>query len=204
MLLKWIRCAVSDRGLFDQGQQDWAGLQGIPGFLGQRGGWDTNASSTAHIFGLWAEPGSYQAFMRGPHDQLAKRQVGTYTDIDVRVYETLQIIGHPPGDVAGGEMLRVARCEVYPPRVSHFTDVQASVWNPGMIRAPGFQGGLLARRDANEFLVVTQWESAVAHNEYRREHFPRLHERAEPTRDLQFMIGHEITLETAWYVPPTT
>jgi hypothetical protein len=35
VLIKWIRCGVTDRGAFGSGQQTWAGLRGQPGFLGQ-------------------------------------------------------------------------------------------------------------------------------------------------------------------------
>ncbi|WP_165556019.1 DUF4937 domain-containing protein [Kribbella pittospori] len=204
MLLKWIRCTVGDRARFDRGQRAWADLTGFAGFLGQRGGWDTSNPNIAHIFGLWASPTSYEAFMSGPHDLFATRQVGTFATIDVQLYETLQSIGHPPERVVGQEMLHVARCDVDPQRVRHFTDVQASVWNPGLLRAPGFQGGLLAQRELNEFLVVTQWETAEAHDEYRRGHFPGLRERAEPAPDAQWIVGHQIGIQPAWYVPETT
>lgn len=200
VLLKWIRCTVSDRDGFDRGQRAWADLRGFAGFLGQRGGWHRSNPSVAHILALWADLASYQAFMSGPHDLIAGRQVRTFTDIDVRLYETRQTIGHTPERVVGQQMLRVARCEVHPGRVPHFTDVQASVWNPGMIQAPGFQGGLFAQCELNEFLVVTQWETADAHDQYRRERFPGLREHAAATRDVQSIIGHQIALQANWYV----
>ncbi|WUV29295.1 DUF4937 domain-containing protein [Kribbella sp. NBC_01484] len=204
VLLKWIRCAVCDPAAFGRGQRAWADLRGFAGFLGQRGGWDRTNPGVAHVFGLWADPASYEAFMSGPHDLLARHQAGTFTDIDVQLYETRQTIGHLPEQVTGQQILRVARCEVSPERVTHFTNAQASVWNPGMIRAPGFRGGIFAQREPNEFLVVTQWETADAHDEYRRERVPGLRERAKMIRDMQSIIGHQIALQTTWYVARTT
>jgi len=171
MLLKWIRCAVGDPAGFDRGQTAWAGLHGFPGFLGQRGGWDLRHPNIAHIFGQWADPASYQAFMSGLHDVLADSQTGTFDAIEVRLYETLQTIGHSPEPVIGQQMLQVVRSAV--------AEIEVSV------RAPGFQGGLLAQREANEFVVLTQWETERA--------YPKLVERAD-----------QIGLEAAWYVPPTT
>ncbi|TDX08332.1 DUF4937 domain-containing protein [Kribbella sp. VKM Ac-2566] len=203
MLLKWIRCTVNGRVEFDRRQRAWADLRGFAGFLGQRGGWDRANSSVAHVFGLWADRASYQAFMSGPHDLIASRQANTFTDVDVLLYETQQTIGHTPEEVNRQQMLRVARCKVHAGRVSHFTEVQASVWNPGMIRTPGFQGGVFAQRELNEFLVVTQWENSDAHDEYLRERFPGLREHATPDLDVQSIIGHQIVLQATWYVPGT-
>ena len=174
MLLKWIRCAVGDPARFDRGQTAWAGLHGFPGFLGQRGGWDLRHPRVAHIFGQWADPASYQAFMSGPHDVLAARQTGTFDAIEVRLYDVLQAVGHSLERVTGQQMLQVVRRPV-----PHVTDIEVSV------RAPGFQGGLLAQREAHEFVVLTQWETARA--------YPKLVERAD-----------QIGLEATWYVPPTT
>src|SRR5438067_13272005 len=39
VLVKWVSCEVTDRPGFDRGQRAWSGLAGVPGFLGQSGGW---------------------------------------------------------------------------------------------------------------------------------------------------------------------
>lgn len=57
-------CEVVDRGGFDRGQQGWAGLRELPGFLGQYGGWSRRRDGTeiAHIVAFWSDPDSYEQF----------------------------------------------------------------------------------------------------------------------------------------------
>lgn len=201
MLAKWIRCTVVDRDEFGRGQQAWDVLRGVHGFDGQRGGWDRDDPNVAHVVAHWADPVSYAAFMTGSHDSLAERQAPSYTGIRVRTFERGQAIGHPPQRVRGGETLRLAHCVVHVQRVEHFVEAQRSVWNPGMTETAGFRGGIFAQRGESEFLVVTQWESATAHDAYRREVFPALRDRAEPVRDLASITGCLVELDPAWYVP---
>ena len=53
MLVKWIRCTVTDRRGFERGQRKWAGLPGEPGFRGQGGGWSRGRQGVAHVFAFW-------------------------------------------------------------------------------------------------------------------------------------------------------
>jgi hypothetical protein len=87
MLLKWVRCSVADRAAFDEGQRGWSALATEPGFLGQFGGW--NGSVEAHVFGLWADTSSYQTFMAERHDTIAAGQAGSYSDIEVTMFDTI-------------------------------------------------------------------------------------------------------------------
>ncbi|MGH3975123.1 MAG: DUF4937 domain-containing protein [Pseudonocardiaceae bacterium] len=57
--MKWIRCEVIDRSGFDRGQRAWTSLCGLPGFLGQRGGWQQHSAGIAHIVAFWADHSSY-------------------------------------------------------------------------------------------------------------------------------------------------
>ncbi|MGO9219931.1 MAG: DUF4937 domain-containing protein [Streptosporangiaceae bacterium] len=50
MLIKWVRCGVTDRGALGAGQQTWAGVRGRPGFPGQGGGWSRRDPGVAHVF----------------------------------------------------------------------------------------------------------------------------------------------------------
>lgn len=192
MLLKWIRCSADDPGAFARGQLAWAGLRGLPGFLGQRGGW----SGDAHVIALWSDVDSHARFVAGPHDALAAGQAGTYRHADVRLLEA-EPFGKPLG---GGEVLRLAHCRVRPDRVQHFRRMQTEVWNGGMAAAPGFVGGLFGCRDTTEFLVVSQWESVEAHARYQEQTFPALRAAAEPAGDLEEITGHVVVLEPDWEV----
>ena len=99
MLVKWVTCRVPDREAFGLGQRAWAELRGVPGFLGQCGGWSRNATDVAQIFGFWIDRPSYQDFMDRAHDRIAAAQAGTYTDIRVRVLAGREWAGPPAGPV---------------------------------------------------------------------------------------------------------
>jgi len=91
MLIKWVRCRVADREAFHRGQLAWAGLRGMPGFRGQCGGWSRHDPDRAHILGFWADEPSYRAFMAGAHDRLAAAQIGSYAELEVRLFDRPEI-----------------------------------------------------------------------------------------------------------------
>ncbi|MEV6712541.1 DUF4937 domain-containing protein [Lentzea sp. NPDC051208] len=85
VLIKWIRCRVTDPAAFDRGQRGWGALADVPGFLGQRGGW--GEPGIAHVVAFWRSAADHAAFLAGSHDALAAAQQGSYAEIDVRLFE---------------------------------------------------------------------------------------------------------------------
>lgn len=203
VLVKWIRCSVVDRERFDRGQRTWTAVAGRPGFLGQGGGWSTRRIGTAHVFGCWTGRTAYDAFMADAHDEFALDQVGSYADIDVRLFEhRLDIGGRFAPTFAGAAVLRLAHCHVHADRVAHFVAAQREVWNPGMGTASGFLRGGFGRRGENEFLVLSMWRSDADHAGYREDQFPELRRRSDASRDLATIEGDLIQVEPAWSVEP--
>jgi heme-degrading monooxygenase HmoA len=201
MLVKWIRCRVTDRGRFEAGQRSWAGLQRLPGFQTQAGGWSTRDPAVAHVFGCWQDQAAYDAFMTGDHDRLAGDQVGAYSGLEVRLYEHRLDIGAPLApSLAEAAVVRLAHCHVHDDRVERFAKSQAEVWNPGMGTASGLLGGSFGQRDDTEFLVLSAWRTEAAHERYVAERCPRLRERAGAVRDLKVITGDLIRLDPAWTV----
>jgi hypothetical protein len=200
-LVKWVRCRVIDSERFDAGQRAWSDLGGQPGFLGQAGGWSSRESDVAHVFGCWADRPTYDTFMADDHDRIAGRQVGSYTEIDVRLFEHRLDVGPPLAlGIAAGTALRLAHCHVHDDRVAHFTAAQAKVWNPGMGTATGMLGGSFGQRDETEFLVLSAWRTFADHERYVADRFPDLRRRAEAGRDLVSIRGDLISLQPAWTV----
>ncbi|MBB2948798.1 hypothetical protein FB565_008584 [Actinoplanes lutulentus] len=198
MLVKWITCWASDRAAFDQGQQAWAELQGVPGFRGQAGGWGTG---TAQIFGFWSDPDRYRAFMERDHDRIAATQSGTFDQVRARVFDhRLDIGGGFPADLTAVALVRLAHCQVRPGRQDHFVRTQIEVWNPGMTAVSGMCGGVVAQSGDTEFLVLSAWRTPANHQHYLDEHFGALRDRAALTTDLAGITGDVITLEPAWTV----
>lgn len=201
MLIKWVRCRAVDVDAFDRGQRAWSQLSGLPGFLGQGGGWSRSEPSVAHVFAWWSGQRDHQAFMTGAHDRLAADQVGTYDTIEVRFLEHHLDIGAGfPVDCSDGSVVRLAHCEVKAGRQEHFVRAQAEVWNPGMQAAPGMRGGVFARRGQTEFLVLSLWKSVADHERYRTDRFLDLHHRSRAADDLDAVTGDLIELDPGWTV----
>jgi heme-degrading monooxygenase HmoA len=194
MLLKWVACRVADRAAFHRGQLAWAELTGVPGFLGQFGGWSRGEPGLAHVFARWAGESAHRAFLNGPHDRIAAAQAGTYQAIDVRLFQELFTIN---GDCAG-TLLRLAHCQVRDGRQEHFMQAQTGVWNPGMAASPGMGGGVFAQRGASDFLVLSHWRSVADHEGYLRDRFPELRRRAGAAGDLHTISGDLIDIEPEW------
>jgi len=197
MLVKWVSCTVSEAAAFDRGQRAWSALHAIPGFVGQGGGWDVQR---AHVFGFWADRASYDRFMAVSHDTLAAGQAGTYSGIEVRLFEHRLDMAAPfDPDFSDAGLIRLAHCQVRPGRTEHFERAQAEVWNPGMSRTPGMLRGLFAEGPSG-YLVLSLWRSAADHEHYRRERLPDLRARAGAADDLAGITGHVIEIEPAWSV----
>lgn len=201
VLVKWITCGATDRAAFGLGQQAWAELHGVPGFLGQGGGWSRNAVGVAQIFGFWSDVSSYQAFMDRAHDRVATAQVGTFDELRVRVFGRRLDIGHGfPVDFSAASLLRLAHCHVRERRQAHFVRAQTEVWNPGMAASPGMCGGVFAQSGEAEFLVLSAWRTTGDHQRYLDERFGQLRERAGLTVDLDAVTGDLVDIEPSWTV----
>ncbi|MCD9145574.1 YdbC family protein [Streptomyces albireticuli] len=201
MLVKWIRCTVTDRRGFERGQRKWAGLLGEPGFRGQGGGWSRSRPHVAHLFGFWESRAFYDSFMARSHDRLAAAQSGTYRDIQVRLFEhRFDVkVGFRP-QFSDADVVRVAHCRVREDRVEHFTLMQEKVWNPAMAGSPGMLRGLFGQAPGPEFLVLSMWNSEAEHGKYRTERVERLALRAQTETDVAAIGGDIVSIEPSWTV----
>ena len=205
VLIKSVRCHVVDKGSFDRGQRAWGDLSGLPGFLGQCGGWSHREPAVAHVFAWWRSERSYQEFMAGAHDRLAAGQAGTYDTIEVRRWEHQLDVGASllaDFSFPAGTVMRLARCRVKAGRQEHFVRAQAEVWNPGMGAARGMRGGVFARGDGTEFLVLSAWDSVADHDGYVTDRFADLRRASRVTDDLEDITGDLVDLDPAWTVAP--
>lgn len=202
MLIKWVACRAVDCEAFHRGQQAWADLHGVPGFLGQCGGWSRREDRRAHIFACWTDEPSYQAFMTGTHDGIAAAQSGSYDALDVRLFDHRLDIGQGLlTDHGRAALLRLAHCHVRAHRQVHFTQAQTEVWNPGMVATPGMRGGVFAQRGETEFLVLSLWRSMADHEGYLHHRFTDLRRLSNAAEDLDSITGDLVDLEQTWTVP---
>ena len=91
MLLKRICCTVPKpkQKAFSVAQQDWKGLQDVPGFILQAGGWNMRNAQEAVIFSVWRSRKEYERFMETYHDPIFERskQETTYSDIRIALFQ---------------------------------------------------------------------------------------------------------------------
>lgn len=201
MLVKWIRCDVTDRAGFDRGQRKWAGLVGEPGFRAQAGGWSRERPGQAHVFGFWESRAFYDSFMARSHDRLAAAQAGTCKDMRVTLFDHRFDVktGFIPY-FHDADLVRIACSRVHEERVEHFTLMQQRIWNPAMAGSPGMLRGFFGEAAGHEFLVFSLWQSAAERGKYRPEGLSRLSARARTDEDLLDLSGALVDLEPSWTV----
>ncbi|MET8576178.1 YdbC family protein [Streptomyces sp. NPDC005012] len=203
MLVKWIRCTVTDPRGFEQGQRKWAGLRGESGFQGQGGGWSRVRPGVVHLFSFWESRVLYDSFMALSHDRLATAQAGTFRDPRVRLFTHRFDVktGFRPR-FAEADRVRVAHCRVHEDRAEHFALMQEKVWNPAMAGSPGMVRGLFAEAPGPEFMILSMWQSAAERAKYRAERVERLALRAQLEADVADLDGDIVDLEPTWTVVP--
>ncbi|MET9918859.1 YdbC family protein [Streptomyces sp. NPDC059605] len=201
MLVKWIRCTVVDRRGFERGQRKWAELLGEPGFRGRGGGWSRERPDVAHVFAFWENRVFYDSFMARAHDDLAAAQSGTYSGIQVKLFEYRFDVktGFEPR-FTDADVVRVAHSKVREDRVEHFALMQERVWNPAMAGSPGMLRGVFGEAPGHEFLVLSMWQSSAERGKYRAGSIERLSQRAQIEDDVAALAGDVVQLEPSWTV----
>jgi hypothetical protein len=201
VLMKWVRCQVTDPEGFSRGQRDWARLGRVPGFLGQGGGWSRRTPGVAHVFGRWADRSSYDAFMAGTHDHLASAQLGTYDAIAVSLVERrLEIGAGFSAGFATSSLVRFERCQVPVSR------------QPRFLRAPGAAGdapepgvdraylGVFAQPGETDLLIVSLWRTAAGPTRTLGERFSCQRPGSGSQDDAEGVTSDLIDLEPDWTV----
>ncbi|MFG3526509.1 YdbC family protein [Streptomyces sp. NPDC047917] len=201
MLVKWIRCTVVDRRGFERGQRKWAELPDTPGFKGQGGGWSREHPDVAHIFAFWENRVFYDSFMARSHDELAAAQYGTYSGIQVKLFDYRFDVktGFEPR-FTDADVVRVAHSKVREDRVEHFALMQERVWNPAMAGSPGMLRGVFGESPGHEFLVLSMWQSSAERGKYRAGSIERLSQRTQIDHDVAELTGDVVQLEPSWTV----
>ncbi len=213
MIVKLIDVCVNAeyRSRFAQGQRAWDALKGEAGFRGQIGGWDSRDTDRARIVGLWSDLAHYNRFMKEVHDPIFELndQKGTFESTEVSIWDTLfempGIFDSLQPAIQQAQLIRIARCDVLPDRVEHFTRVQREIWTPGMTETGGMTAGLFctAQADPSRFLVCSFWKTPADHQRYLDGPFPALRRRAQVERDCERVAGSLTHVEPGWIVSPT-
>lgn len=153
------------------------------------------------MFAFWENRVFYDSFMARAHDQLAAAQSGTYSDIQVKLFECRFDVktGFEP-HFTDADVVRVAHSTVHEDRVEHFTLMQQQVWNPAMAGSPGILRGVFGEAPGHEYLVLSMWQSSAERGKYRPGSIERLSQRAQTEDDVAALTGDVVQLESSWTV----
>jgi heme-degrading monooxygenase HmoA len=207
MLFKLIVATVPDdlRTKFSESQASaWSGLESVPGFIAQIGGWESDRPNSAVIIAYWKNEQLYSDFMREQHDALADRQRNTYSALRVHTGHVIMTIkeADPRVAIARSGMVRIADLTLRPDSSPLFLAMQFDIWRPGLVSSGGMIGNTLARlgRLPDRFASTTFWTSRDALRSFLETVYPALSVQAKLKEQLEEMISYHIPLEPSWSV----
>jgi heme-degrading monooxygenase HmoA len=207
MLFKLIVATVPDdlRTKFSESQASaWTGLESVPGFIAQIGGWEIDRPNSAVLVAYWKSEKLYSDFMREPHDSLADRQRETYSSLRVATGHVIMTIkeADPCVAIARAGLVRIADLTLRPDSSPLFLAMQFDIWRPGLVSSGGMIGNTLARlgRLPDRFASTTFWTSRDALRSFLETVYPALSVQAKLKEQLEEMISYHIPLEPSWSV----
>jgi heme-degrading monooxygenase HmoA len=182
----------------------WSGLESVPGFVAQVGGWVTDRPDCAVIVAYWKNEQSYADFMREQHDSLADRQLGTYSALQVSTGHVILTIKETDPRVAIAEtgIMRVSDITLRQDSSPLFLAMQLDIWRPGLIASGGMLGNTLSRlgRLPDRFASTTFWSGSDALRNFLETIYPVLSVQAKLKDHVGEMVSYHIPLEPSWSV----
>src|SRR5258708_19804902 len=138
MLFKLIVATVPNdlRAKFSESQASaWGGLESVPGFMAQIGGWVDDRPDSAAIVAYWKSEKFYSDFMREQHDSYANRQRDTYSALRVHTGHVILTMkeADPRVAIAKAGHLRVSDITLRRDSSPLFLAMQFDFCRPGLV-----------------------------------------------------------------------
>jgi heme-degrading monooxygenase HmoA len=207
MLFKLIVATVPNdlHAKFGESQASaWVGLESVPGFVAQIGGWVDDLPDSAVIIAYWKSEQFYSDFMREQHDSFAVRQRDSYSALRVNTGHVILTMKEADPRVAIGEtgLVRVSDITLRQDSSPLFLAMQFDIWRPGLVSSGGMLGNTLSRlgRLPDRFASTTFWRDADALRNYLETVFPALSVQAKFQDHVAEMVSYHIPLEPSWSV----
>src|SRR5258708_14737575 len=145
MLFKLIVATVPNdlRAKFSESQASaWGGLESVPGFVAQIGGWVDDRPDSAAIVAYWKSEKFYSDFMREQHDSYANRQRDTYSALRVHAGHVILTMKEtdPRVAIAKAGLVRVSDITLRRDSSPLFLAMQFDIWRPGLVSSGGLLG----------------------------------------------------------------
>jgi heme-degrading monooxygenase HmoA len=207
MLFKFIVATVPDelRAKFTESQATaWRGLESVPGFLAQVGGWESDRPNSAIIITYWKNEQSYTDFMRQQHDSFAESQRGTYSTLKFSTGHVIMTIkqADPVLAIVEAGMVRLSDITLRSDSSPLFLAMQFDIWRPGLVSAGGMLGNTLSRlgRLPDRFASATFWRSSDALRNFLETVYPALSIQAKLKDHVEELVSYHVPLEPSWRV----
>jgi heme-degrading monooxygenase HmoA len=207
MVFKLIVVTVPEdlRAKFTASQADaWKGLDSVPGFLAQVGGWEMQEESRAVIVAYWKNEQLYSDFMRQQHDSFADLQSETYSGLEVHTGHVIMTIKETDPRVAIAEagIVRVSDLILRADSSPLFLAMQFDVWRPGLITSGGMLGNTVSRlgRLPDRFASATFWRDSDALQNFLETTYAALSAQAKLKDHVEEMVTYHVRLEPSWRV----
>jgi len=207
MLFKLIVATVPNdlRTKFTESQASvWSGLQSVPGFIAQIGGWESDRPNSAVIVAYWKNERFYSDFMREQYDSLADRQRDAYSALRVDTGHVILTIkeADPRVAIAEAGLVRISDLTLRPDSSPLFLAMQFDIWRPGLISSGGMIGNTLSRlgRLPDRFASTTFWRSRDALRGFLETVYPALSVQAKLKEHLEEMVSYHVPLEPSWSI----
>jgi heme-degrading monooxygenase HmoA len=207
MLFKLIVATVPNdlHAQFSEGQASaWRGLESVPGFVAQIGGWVDDRPDSAVIVGYWRSEQAYADFMREQHDSFANRQRDTYSALRVSAGHVILTIkeADPRVPIAEAGVVRISDITLREDSSPLFLAMQFDIWRPGLVSSGGMLGNTLSRlgRLPDRFASTTFWRSSDALQNFLQTVYPVLSAQAKLKDHVGEMVSYHVLLEPSWSV----
>src|SRR5258708_14018329 len=168
MLFKLIVATVPNdlRAKFSESQASaWGGLESVPGFMAQIGGWVDDRPDSAAIVAYWKSEKFYSDFMQEQHDSFA-HQRDTYSALRVHTGHVILTMkeADPRVAIAKAGVLRVSDLTLRRDSSPLFLAMQFDIWRPGLVSSGGMLGNTLSRFGPlpHRFPSTTLFDNATA------------------------------------------
>jgi heme-degrading monooxygenase HmoA len=207
MLFKLIVATVANdlHAQFSDGQASaWRGLESVPGFVAQIGGWVDDQPDTAVVVSYWKSEQFYADFMREQHDSFANRQRDTYSALRVSTGHVILTIkeAEPRVAIAEAGIIRISDITLREDSSPLFLAMQFDIWRPGLVSSGGMLGNTLSRlgRLPDRFASTTFWRNRDALRNFLETVYPALSAQANLKDHVGEMVSYHILLEPSWSV----
>jgi hypothetical protein len=210
MLLKAIRCQISpeEQAKFAEGQQRWAALAELPGFISQQGGWNDN---DAWVFGWWQDWQHYSAFMAEQHDPIyaQTQQAASIQKSEISFWQSLPSaqLDRTRNLCADGQahVILIEMLQLAPGAWADFDDFLKWRWRPGLAGAAGLATAQICqhRKLPGKYLACSRWLASadpVGMGRLLQPGFKLPHRRTQLFKSL---AQSKIRIEPDWQVDAT-